>query len=71
MTEKLVSILKGAGLAAVGAFLTVVLQSISQTDFGPYAVVVAAALSVAANAIRKFTPELADAIARVVESLRN
>ncbi len=47
------SILKGALVAAAGAGLTVLSESLAGMSFGPYTAVVVAVLSVAVNMVRK------------------
>lgn len=61
MSDNLKSILKGAGVAAAGAALTVLAQLSTSTDLGVFGPVVGAVLSVAVNALRKYagTPEAA------------
>lgn len=59
MQEKLLSVLKGAGIAAAGAVLAYVSQWASGQDFGPYMPMVVAALSVLANAVRKLAEKSA------------
>lgn len=53
--DDILSILKGAGIAAVGAALTFLTQWASGTDFGPWTPLVVAALSVLANVLRKLS----------------
>ena len=50
----LISVIKGAGIAAVGAVLTYLSQSASGSDFGSASVFVAAVVSVLANVLRKY-----------------
>ena len=44
----------GALIAGTGAALTYLIQYFSVVDFGPYAVLAAAFLSIATNVLRKF-----------------
>jgi|GEM_PF-3616091 hypothetical protein len=50
--DKLVSLAKGAGVAAIGAALTYVSQWASGQDFGSLAPLVTALLAVVTNAVR-------------------
>jgi hypothetical protein len=52
--EKWISIIKGAGIAAAGAFLTYASQAITSVDFGAMGPVVAAGLAVLVNIVRKW-----------------
>lgn len=52
-TGEWVSLLKGAGVAAIGALLTYAAQNIGQMDFGQSTPLVAAGLAVIVNFIRK------------------
>ena len=52
-TGEWVSLLKGAGVAAIGALLTYAAQNVGQMDFGQSTPLVAAALAVVVNFIRK------------------
>jgi len=52
--EDLISLAKGAGIAAAGAVLTYVSAWASNTDFGSMTPAVVAVFSVAANALRKY-----------------
>lgn len=45
---------KGALLAAIGAGVTLLLEGLSQIDYGPYTPLVTAAITVGINALRKF-----------------
>lgn len=54
-TEELISIAKGAAVAATGAALTYLLEYVSNSDFGKSTPVVVAALSVLVNYLRKVT----------------
>ena len=58
--DQLMSVAKGAGIAAAGAALTYLSQWASNTDFGSASVVVAAILSVATNAVRKWVDGMRD-----------
>lgn len=51
--DKLISVAKGAGIAAAGAVLTYLTQWTSGTDFGAAGPVVAAVLAVLVNVVRK------------------
>lgn len=51
--EKTIKVLKGAGLAAIGAGLTYLAAYFGQLDMGAYGPAVAAVLAVLANAIRQ------------------
>lgn len=57
MSEKAISVLKGAGIAAAGAILTYLGQYVSGADLGQWGPLVAALLSVAANAVRKYSQD--------------
>lgn len=50
-------ILIGAGIAGAGAFLTYLLDAVPNVDFGAYAPVVVAILSVLINIVRKYATE--------------
>lgn len=65
MSENWYSVLKGAGIAAAGAALAVVVQAASSGDLGVYGPVVGAVAAVLLNVIRKFAvaPLLALAVA--------
>ena len=52
--DKLISIAKGAGIAALGAILTYATQFATGADFGSATPVIVAVLSVLSNAVRKF-----------------
>jgi len=52
--DKIISVLKGAGIAATGAVLTYLSQWATSTDFGAAGPVVAAVLAVAVNLVRKW-----------------
>lgn len=52
--EKLVSVFKGALIAAAGAALTYVTEFVSGTDFGSFGPIVAAGLAVLVNLLRKY-----------------
>jgi len=52
--DKLISVLKGAGIGTAGAVLTYVSQWATSTDFGAAGPVVAAVLAVAVNLVRKW-----------------
>mgnify|MGYP006888282412 CR=1 FL=1 len=52
--EKIISIIKGAALAASGAGATYLLSTVGNMDFGENSVYVAAGISVAVNILRKF-----------------
>lgn len=54
MSENWYSVLKGAGVAAAGAALAVVVQAASSGDLGVYGPVVGAVAAVLLNVIRKF-----------------
>lgn len=54
MSDNLVSILKGAVIAAIGAATTYLAEHLSGTDFGSLTPVVVAGLSVATNIVRKW-----------------
>ncbi|MBI3984300.1 hypothetical protein HY346_03300 [Candidatus Microgenomates bacterium] len=54
-TVTLVKILKGAGIAGLGASLTYLAQYVGQIDFGVFAPLVVALLSVAVNAVKEWT----------------
>ena len=59
--EDLISLAKGAGIAAAGAVLTYVSAWVSGADFGTMTPAVVAVFSVLANAARKYlnpTPEV-------------
>jgi hypothetical protein len=47
-------ILKGALMAAIGVFITFLLEALGKIDFGSSAPLVSALLSIAANATQKF-----------------
>lgn len=51
--EQLISIIKGAGIAGIGAALTVLTQWASGMNFGVWAPLVVAGLSILANVVRK------------------
>jgi hypothetical protein len=53
------SVLKGAAVAGVGAALAYVYQYVTATDLGQFGPLVAAALAVAANVVRKAGETLA------------
>lgn len=55
MKEKLISVGKGALVAAAGAALAYLMQWASGTDLGPYGPVVVAGLSVVVNLLRKLS----------------
>jgi len=52
--EKLISIAKGACVAAIGAMLTYLAADFSGINFGIFTPLVTAALSVLTNAVRKW-----------------
>lgn len=52
--DKLISIARGAALAGLGAALAYLGQQATQIDLGPWGLLVAAAISSAINALRKF-----------------
>lgn len=52
--EDIKSILTGASIAAIGAFITVIADNVAKLNFGQYTPFVAAAIMVVINAIRKF-----------------
>lgn len=54
MKAKLISILKGAAIAAAGAGLAYLTQGVTGLDFGAFEPLAVAALSVLANVVRKF-----------------
>jgi len=53
MNTKLVKIAKGTGIAAAGAALTYLAETIPGVDFGVYTPYVTAALAVVVNALRQ------------------
>lgn len=55
MSDEVKSILKGAAIAAAGAVLAYATQYVSGADFGVYQPIAVAVLSIAANALRKYT----------------
>lgn len=57
--EKIISISKGAAIAAIGAGLTNAISQIGNIDFGVYTTIVAAGVAVIVNIIRKFGIPLA------------
>lgn len=65
--SKLVSIAKGAGVAAAGAGLAYLYQYLTSTDLGGYGPLAAAALSVVANALRKYAVPAVGAAPRGAE----
>lgn len=59
MTEdKIISIAKGAAIAAVGAALTFVTTAITGVDFGTWTPVVTAGFAVLTNAVRKWMEQV-------------
>jgi len=52
--EDMKKILIGAGMAAIGAFLTYVIQMASGIDYGEWTPAITAFLSILANVIRKW-----------------
>ncbi len=54
LKEKAVKVAKGAGIAVLGALATYSLEITSSVDFGEYAVIVGAVMSIVANAIRQW-----------------
>lgn len=66
MNEKLKKILKGAGLAGVGAGLTYLAAYLGEIDLGAYGPALAAVLAVLANAVRQSltpsNPQLDDTV---------
>lgn len=54
LSESTKSVLKGAGIAAIGAVLTYASQWATGQDFGQFQPVIAALLAVAANIFRKW-----------------
>jgi len=59
--NKLISVAKGAGIAAAGAVLTYVSQWASGADFGSAGPVVAAVLAILVNVLRKAVEPKVDA----------
>ena len=59
--DKLISVAKGAGIAAAGAVLTYLSQWASGADFGAAGPVVAAVLAVLVNVVRKAAAPKAEA----------
>jgi len=55
MSDEVKAILKGAAVAAAGAILTYATQYVSGADFGVYQPIAVAVLSIAANALRKYS----------------
>lgn len=53
--EQIVSILKGAGIAGIGAALTLLSEWASGVNFGVWTPIVVAALSILANVVRKLS----------------
>jgi hypothetical protein len=51
--ENIISVIKGAGIAAIGAVLTYAAQWTANTDFGQWTPFVVATLSVITNLFRK------------------
>jgi len=51
--DDIISIIKGAGIAGVGAALTVLTQWATSTDFGAWTPLIVAGLSILANVVRK------------------
>lgn len=58
--ESLISVVKGAGIAALGAILTYLTSAISGADFGSYTPMVVAVWSVVANVVRKWISDFND-----------
>jgi len=58
----LISVAKGAGIAAAGAAITFLTQAASGFDFGQAGVVVAAVLSVVTNLFRKWATKGTEAV---------
>lgn len=56
-SDNLKSVLIGAGLAGAGAGLTYLSQYVTGIDFGVFGPLVAAALAVATNYVRKLSQE--------------
>lgn len=59
--DKVISVLKGAGIAGAGAVLTYLTQWASGADFGTAGPIIAAALSVLVNVVRKWATPTAEA----------
>lgn len=54
--EDIIKILKGSGVAGIGAALTYLTQWASGSDFGMWTPLIVAALSILANVLRKSVP---------------
>jgi len=54
--EELISVLRGLGIAVVGAALTYLTAWVTNTSFGMYTPLIVALWSVIANFVRKFVP---------------
>lgn len=48
------SILKGAGLAVLGALVTYMSQNLTNVDFGQYTYIIVPAVTIVLNLLRKF-----------------